>query len=386
MEVARERGAIQQSLKPAYRQARQANSLLWHPSLYRLDLQRGKEKLPHFKFKVHVDLLDALITLKQEAGVDYVRGTDGSHAQSGPLVSVIIPTYNRIGVLGRAIQSVIDQTYTHYEIIVVDDGSKDDTSDWLAKQFPAVCTVRHRSNQGVAAARNSGLLIAKGNIIAFLDSDDVWRAAYLERQVASLAENQSAVFSYCGRYLALRGRIRESVTCIPIVPTDFLQSMLLSCFVHSMSQIVIPRAVFERVGLRFDERLPTCEDFELYLRLLSAGNPVRLDEDLLVKHCLLNSCSLRDRGKSWLEGFFRALEIFYMTPKSIPYSYLRPIAEASIYKQIANCLFEALLGNGSFVPARVRENERIQSGGNAGVPTKRYKPAQIVGPGGPEDR
>jgi len=86
--------------------------------------------------------LDALITLKQEAGVDYVRGTDGSHAQSGPLVSVIIPTYNRIGVLGRAIQSVIDQTYTHYEIIVVDDGSKDDTSDWLAKQFPAVCTVR----------------------------------------------------------------------------------------------------------------------------------------------------------------------------------------------------------------------------------------------------
>jgi len=126
-----------------------------------------KEKLPHFKFKVHVDLLDALITLKQEAGVDYVRGTDGSHAQSGSARFRYNSHVQSHWCAGKSIQSVIDQTYTHYEIIVVDDGSKDDTSDWLAKQFPAVCTVRHRSNQGVAAARNSGLLIAKGNIIAF---------------------------------------------------------------------------------------------------------------------------------------------------------------------------------------------------------------------------
>lgn len=272
--------------------------------------------------------------------MEYIGGTHGSQTQSGPLVSVIIPTYNRLRLLGSAVQSVLDQSYTHYEIVVVDDGSQDGTSDWLAAQFPGVCTIRHGSNQGVAAARNTGLLAAKGSIIAFLDSDDVWRSAYLKKQVASLVENQSAVFSYCGRYSALRRRAEEHVTCTPIFPTDCLRSMLLSCFVHSMSQIIIPREVFERVGMRFDDRLSACEDFELYLRLLTVGNPVRVDENLLIKRCFVNGCSLRDNGKNWLEGFLKALEIFYARPESIPYAYLRPIAEASIHTQIANCLVE----------------------------------------------
>lgn len=283
--------------------------------------------------------------MKQEAGVDHTRNSKACHSHSAPLVSVLIPTYNRLGLLQRAVQSVMDQTYAHYELIVIDDGSQDSTSEWLAKRVPAVRAARHGSNRGVAAARNTGLSIANGSVIAFLDSDDVWRPKYLERQVASLSQNQSAVFSYCGRYSALRGHTTRSVICTPIAPNDCVRSMLFGCFVHSMSQIVIPRPAFDQVGMRFRE-LPACEDFELYLRLLIVGSPVRVDEDLMIKHCLPDSCSLRDHGTKWLHGFLGALEMFYMMPESIPYAGMRAIAEASIYKQIGTCLFESLWGNG----------------------------------------
>ena len=293
--------------------------------------------------------------------MDSTKEANGNQSDSRPLVSILMPTYNRVALLERAVQSVVNQTYAHYELIVIDDGSEDGTSDWLAVRFPAVHAVRHGSNRGVAAARNTGLSIARGGIIAFLDSDDAWRPTYLERHVASLNQNPSAVFSYCGRYLALRGGTGKNVTCTPTVPTDFIRSMLFSCFVHSMSQIVIPRSVFEHVGMGFKEQLPACEDFELYLRLLLAGNPVRVDEDLMIKHCPPNSCSLQDHGKNWLHGFLTALEIFYKMPESTAYIHMRPIAEASIYKQIGNCLFESLSGNGIRVENELRIGRKRKS-------------------------
>ena len=101
-------------------------------------------------------------------------------------VSVIIPTFDRISVLPRALDSVLAQTRPAGEVIVVDDGSTDGTAELLERDYPGVTTIR-QSNRGVSAARNAGLAAASGDWIAFLDSDDEWRPQKLERQLDALA-------------------------------------------------------------------------------------------------------------------------------------------------------------------------------------------------------
>src|SRR5713226_7707474 len=98
-------------------------------------------------------------------------------------VSVIMPTFNRRRVIGRAISSVLSQTYSDYELIVIDDGSTDGTSDWLAQEYPGVRLIRCASNRGAAGARNFGFEAARGEFIAFLDSDDVWTPEYLQHHI-----------------------------------------------------------------------------------------------------------------------------------------------------------------------------------------------------------
>lgn len=105
-----------------------------------------------------------------------------------PLVSVIIPTYNRAHLLLRAVQSVLNQTYSHFELIIVDDASTDNTAQVTGEiSDPRVRYVRHEYNQGGAAARNTGIDLAQGKYIAFLDSDDLWLERKLEKQVEALS-------------------------------------------------------------------------------------------------------------------------------------------------------------------------------------------------------
>ena len=109
---------------------------------------------------------------------------------SNPLVSVIIPTYNRTDYLDLTIQSVINQSYNNIEIIVVDDGSKVNYAEAICNQFTN-CSYYYKPNGGLASARNYGVSIAKGDYIAFLDDDDFWRLDKLEKQVAILNNNSS---------------------------------------------------------------------------------------------------------------------------------------------------------------------------------------------------
>src|SRR4051812_26873537 len=97
------------------------------------------------------------------------------------LVSVIIPTYNRANVVSEAVESVLNQTYSKVELIVVDDGSTDDTLEKL-RRFGNTITVITQENAGPSAARNAGIANARGDLIAFLDSDDLWLPTNLERQ------------------------------------------------------------------------------------------------------------------------------------------------------------------------------------------------------------
>ncbi|MFM6948845.1 MAG: glycosyltransferase family 2 protein, partial [Aquirufa sp.] len=107
---------------------------------------------------------------------------------SNPLISVIIPTYNRINVVGNAIKSVLNQTYSNIELIVVDDGSTDGTQKLIAT-FPEVIYIS-KANGGQASARNVGLKQANGKFIASLDSDEFWEEQFLEKRIASIEEHQ----------------------------------------------------------------------------------------------------------------------------------------------------------------------------------------------------
>ena len=111
-------------------------------------------------------------------------------------VSVIIPTYNRAGLISETLDSVLAQTWGDYEIVVVDDGSEDDTAGVLA-EFGGRVIYRRIEHAGAGAARNVGLEMAHGEFVAFLDSDDVWDARFMEKMLATLCQASWAGLAYC---------------------------------------------------------------------------------------------------------------------------------------------------------------------------------------------
>ena len=127
-----------------------------------------------------------------------------------PKVSVIIPTYNRAHLVGRAIRSVLNQTYQDFEIIVVDDGSTDNTEE-VVKSFndPRIRYIRHEENKGAAAARNTGIKAAKGKFIAFQDSDDEWLPKKLEKQMEAFDNASPKVGVVYTGFWSIEGNVKR---------------------------------------------------------------------------------------------------------------------------------------------------------------------------------
>ena len=197
-----------------------------------------------------------------------------------PKVSVIIPTYNRGWVLREAIDSVLAQDYTDYELIVVDDGSTDNTRKIL-DSYGRDIIVLQQPNQGVSAARNRGIAESRAQLIAFLDSDDLWLPQKLTRQVAFFKSNPDALICQTEETWVRNGvRVNPKRRHHKLSGMIFEPSLAL-CLV-SPSAVMIRRTLFDTVGL-FDESLPACEDYDLWLRV-SCRYPVFLiDEPLIIK-------------------------------------------------------------------------------------------------------
>lgn len=197
-----------------------------------------------------------------------------------PLVSVIIPTYNRSGMVQEAIDSVLDQDFTDYELIVVDDGSGDSTPTILAGYGRAI-TVHHQSNRGVSAARNHGIAAASGQLIAFLDSDDLWLPRKLSTQVKFFKDHPDAVINQTQeRWIRNGRRLNPKARHHKFSGMIFEHSLAL-CLV-SPSAVMLKKSLFDDVGV-FDEQLPACEDYDLWLRI-SCRYPVHLiDTPLIIK-------------------------------------------------------------------------------------------------------
>ena len=196
-------------------------------------------------------------------------------------VSVIIPTFNRAQKVSRAISSVLGQTFTDFEVIVIDDGSVDETGDVLAGFKDRITLISHPENRGVSASRNSGITASQSPFIAFLDSDDYWLPEKLETQVRYFRENPDAVACQ-PEEIWVRNGVRVNPWKKHIKPSGWIFERSLKLCVVSPSAVMIRRAVLDEVGL-FDEGFPVCEDYDLWLRI-GCRYPVNLiDRFLLVK-------------------------------------------------------------------------------------------------------
>ncbi len=194
-------------------------------------------------------------------------------------VGVIIPTFNRGQKVARAVSSVLFQTFMDHEIIVVDDGSTDDTLSLLAPFQPRVKIISHLEQLGVSAARNTGIRATAAPLIAFLDSDDYWLGEKLAVQVRFFREHPEAVACQTEERW-IRGGLRANPKKKHLKPSgDIFEPSLKLCLV-SPSAAMVKRSRLEEVGL-FDEALPVCEDYDLWLRI-SCRYPIYLIKETLV--------------------------------------------------------------------------------------------------------
>lgn len=194
-------------------------------------------------------------------------------------VSVIIPTFNRGATIGRALRSVYAQTRPADEIIVVDDGSTDETETLVRDKFPEA-TYIYQENYGVSAARNRGILKAKGEWIAFLDSDDEWLSTKLEQQLQQLSEQPDLKICHTEE-IWIRNGVRVNQMDKHAKSGGWIFDKCLPLCAMSPSSILIHSTLFGTLG-GFDENLPACEDYDLWLRM-TARYPVLYIEAPLIK-------------------------------------------------------------------------------------------------------
>ena len=183
-----------------------------------------------------------------------------------PIVSVVIPTFNRAHLITRALRSVLAQTFAEWEIVVVDDGSDDDTEAVIhSLQDSRIRYCRQPENRGQSAARNRGMREARGEFIAFLDSDDEWLPRKLELQVARFRELPDTVgLIHTGVETLTDGAPPAVFT--PSLRGNLYPQLLERNVLHGTSSVMIRKSVVDRIGF-FDERFPAIEDYDYWLRV-----------------------------------------------------------------------------------------------------------------------
>jgi len=196
-------------------------------------------------------------------------------------ISTIIPTHNRVYLVRRALQSVALQTRPPDETIVVDDGSTDTTAEMIACEFPEVRCIS-QANAGVSAARNAGIAASRGGWIALLDSDDEWMPKKLELQMDAILKHPDLALCHTNEIWIRNGRrVNQGLRHAKSGGMIFEQCLALCAI--SPSSVMLTRNLFDEVG-GFDESLPACEDYDLWLRICSEHPVLLVDEPLVTKY------------------------------------------------------------------------------------------------------
>ena len=261
-----------------------------------------------------------------------------------PLVSVIMPCYNGEVFLAEAVDSVLGQTLRDFELIVVDDGSTDGSSAVLARYGQRIAVIR-QANRGVSAARNAGIEAARGEFIAFLDTDDYWEPEFLEAMVAGMANPRTAI-AYCGWQNVGVGAGK------PFVPPDYesadkMHHLLRFASLWPIHGILIRRSLMPP-GVPFNPSYPACEDYDLWLRIASFHR-IQLVPRVLAyyrKHGAANATSNQARVARYnLLVKQRFLGDFPAFRRQIPRARLREYLAGGVVDRGYRCLWKGDLKN-----------------------------------------
>ena len=253
-----------------------------------------------------------------------------------PTVSVIIPTYNRAHLVARAIQSVLNQTYKDFELIIVDDGSTDNTED-IIKEFQKkderIKYIKHDKNRGGSAARNTGIKAARGNFIAFLDSDDEYLSYKLEKNVNILKNANSNVSIVYSNILIIDNKIKFKGIKKGI-SGNIYNNILLTNFIH-LNSVLVKRECFLKE--LFDERFPRHQEWDLWIRLAKKYKFTYIDDVLAIwyRDCSCNRVS--DHIENTIIANKLFLKKYYNDLKNYPkFRSLRMREIANAYCQLGN--------------------------------------------------
>jgi glycosyltransferase involved in cell wall biosynthesis len=212
-------------------------------------------------------------------------------------VSVVIPTYQCEQYISQSIDSVLAQTFKDYEIIIIDDGSTDNTQELLRK-YSKMRNIKifSQSNQGPAAARNLGIRMSSGEFIAFLDADDIWLPNKLEKQITFLEKHPLIDLVYCDSYIFNEKCTRQRTLFDISRPFSgkALEELFLSDFIPLLT-VVVRRSIFNTVGF-FDETVIGPEDYDLWLRICQT-KPIDFIHEPLAKYRVSSRQILEQRIK-----------------------------------------------------------------------------------------
>jgi len=237
-----------------------------------------------------------------------------------PLVSVVVTTYNHAAYIEQALDSVLSQSMTDLEVIVVDDGSTDDTPSRLEPyaNHPAVTLVR-QANAGIAQSRNTGVRHARGTWVAFLDGDDLWHPDKLAVQVAAMQQHPTCgLVAVNGRQFDPSGQILMTSLLLfdPHVPAaqagvcvfDAYRALLDRNIIMTVSQVMVPRSVLQEIGPS-DPDIVRASDYDLYLRISERYAFCLVDQPLMSWRYLSSSASgpLEERTRRYVDDYARTL-------------------------------------------------------------------------------
>lgn len=274
---------------------------------------------------------------------------------ANPEISVVIPTRDRAPFIVEAIESVRAQTYTDYEIIVVDDGSTDSTTE-LLKSFIENQTIRYERQEplGVSAARNHGVSIARGRFIAFLDSDDLFLSTKLEKQIALFSNDPDLGFVHCNfskfderdRNLGIRDTSSHQGWIYPSILLEWSVLMAMPC-------MLVRKEVFEQIG-GFDEKMTWAEDMDLWRRISRQYRLGSIPEALVKVRVHSTSTTYGKTGGT--DGFKRYLDKAFADDPGLGLIFRRR-AYAKMYAKLA----QNLLGEGGSEQMRLVRQHSLKA-------------------------
>lgn len=266
-------------------------------------------------------------------------------------ISVIVPVYNQAAYLAQAIQSVCEQTFTNWELIVVDDGSTDDTREVLAKFRDSRVSVIRQANKGVSAARNTGIFLSSAPLVSFLDADDLLMPDMMTVPLRYLKDHpETGLVAGRRQKVDSSGRIYEEKATTPTC-LGFPELLLGNDI--PIGAVLVRREWLERVG-GFDESMHTCEDWDLWLRLVLAGCQIARVEQVLVSY-RIHPEQVTGNAAKMRTGTLRLWEKFFNVPNlpSNVLAYRNPAVASALIRTAARAFRsgEFEIGNSDLVEA-----------------------------------